>query len=118
VDLRFLCDGRAMFEAGVAMMPPVMDAVMRDTGWEYDGLDLVLCHEASRRFVDHGMERVSSHGGPKTWSTVARFGNTTTFSLPLQMHEARDAGVLHAGARVLMLGGAAGLSMAAMTWRW
>jgi 3-oxoacyl-[acyl-carrier-protein] synthase III len=49
---------------------------------------------------------------------VARFGNTTTFSLPLQMHEARDAGVLHAGARVLMLGGAAGLSMAAMTWRW
>ncbi len=120
VDLRFFCDGRALFEAGIQMMPPTIAAVLERTGWSYGDLDLVFCHEASRRFVEHGMVAVGdgNHGGPKLWSTVARYGNTSTVSLPLAMSEALAVGALAPGSKVLLLGGAAGMSMAAVTMVW
>jgi 3-oxoacyl-[acyl-carrier-protein] synthase-3 len=122
VDLRFLCEGRKIFEVGFAMMPPTMQAVMERTGWRYDELDLVFCHEASKRFVETGIEQMAdggrAHPGPQIWSTVERYGNTSTVSLPLQMSEARDAGKLVPGARILALGGSSGVSMAAITMVW
>jgi len=120
VDMPFLCDGRKLFEVGFPMMRATYEEVLRRTGWEYDKVDFVFSHEASKRFVDDGMERLGSdkNPGPKLWSTAARFGNTSTFSLPLQMAEALDAGALRPGAKVLMLGGAAGVTMAAVTMVW
>jgi 3-oxoacyl-[acyl-carrier-protein] synthase-3 len=120
VDLRFLCDGREIFAVGVQMMPPTMEAAMHRTGWNYEDLDLVFCHEASRRFVESGMAQLGdgAHPGPKIWSTVERFGNTSTVSLPLAMAEAREAGMLVPGAKVLLLGGSSGVSMAAVTLVW
>jgi 3-oxoacyl-[acyl-carrier-protein] synthase-3 len=122
VDLRFLCEGRKLFEVGFEMMPPTMQAAMEKTGWRYDDLDLVFCHEASKRFVETGMEQMTGggrpHPGPQIWSTVERYGNTSTVSLPLQMTEAHEAGELVAGARILALGGSSGVSMAAVTMVW
>lgn len=120
VDLRFLCDGRRLFEVGFAMMPEVMQAAMSDTGWAYEELDVVLCHEASKRFVENGMSMLgdADNPGPKIWSTVERFGNTSTVSLPLQMTAALEAGALVPGAKVLALGGSSGVSMAAVTVVW
>ena len=78
VDLRFLCEGRKLFEVGFEMMPPTMQAAMDRTGWSYDELDLVFCHEASKRFVETGMGQMNDdgrgHPGPQIWSTVERFG--------------------------------------------
>ncbi|MEW6268797.1 MAG: ketoacyl-ACP synthase III [Thermodesulfobacteriota bacterium] len=120
VDLRFLCDGRKLFEVGFAMMPPVMQAAMESTGWGYEELDAVFCHEASKRFVENGMSLLgdTENPGPKIWSTVERFGNTSTVSLALQMAEALEAGALVPGAKVLALGGSSGASMAAVTMVW
>ena len=119
-DMPFLCDGRTLFTVGFQMMPPTFAAVMDRTGWRYEELDLVFCHEASKRFVEHGMADLGPDGnpGPKIWSTVERFGNTSTVSLPLQMWEAHTAGALVPGAKVLMLGGSSGVSMAAVTMVW
>ena len=120
VDLRFLCDGHRLFEIGFELMPPTMAAVMERTRWSYDELDLVLCHEASKRFVTTGMEQMGNtpHCGPRIWSTVERFGNTSTVSLPLQLSEAHAAGALVPGAKILALGGSSGISMAALTMVW
>ena len=120
MDMPFLCDGRNLFEVGFQMMPPTFAAAMERTGWRYEELDLVFCHEASKRFVESGMADLGPEGnpGPKIWSTVERFGNTSTVSLPLQMWEAHVAGALVPGAKVLMLGGSSGVSMAAVTMVW
>jgi 3-oxoacyl-(acyl-carrier-protein) synthase III len=120
MDMPFLCDGRNLFIAGFQMMPPTFRAAMERTGWRYEELDLVFCHEASKRFVDGGMADLgpAANPGVKIWSTVERFGNTSTVSLPLQMWEAHSAGMLVPGAKVLMLGGSSGVSMAAVTMVW
>jgi 3-oxoacyl-[acyl-carrier-protein] synthase-3 len=97
-----------------------MDEVLAKTGWSYDDLDLVFCHEASRRFIDTGIAMIGNPGRleEKIWSTVARFGNTSTVSLPLAMSEALAAGALMPGAKVMLLGAASGISVAAATLVW
>jgi 3-oxoacyl-[acyl-carrier-protein] synthase-3 len=116
IDPRFLADGRKLFEAGLALMPPTIDAVMQRTGWTYDELDIVFCHEAHKRFVEEG----GALGGrvDKIWSTVERFGNTSTVSLPLAIAEASEAGALVPGTKSLLVAGSSGMSMAAMTMVW
>lgn len=120
LDERFLCDGRPLFEAVMHLLPLAMQAAVERSGWTYDDLDLVFCHEASRRFMQTGMAALGDgeHPGPRLWSTIERYGNTSTVSLPLAMAEAQAAGVLVRGARVLLLAGAAGVSAAAMTVVW
>src|SRR6185369_4299064 len=102
------------------IMPAVMDGALAETGWTYDDLDLVFCHEASRRFIDAGIARIGNPGNleRKIWSTVARFGNTSTVSLPLAMSEALAAGALVPGAKVMLLGASSGISVAAATLVW
>jgi 3-oxoacyl-[acyl-carrier-protein] synthase-3 len=120
MDVRFLCDGRALIAAILEVMPSVMDGVLARTGWTYDDLDLVFCHEASRRFIDTGIALVGNRGNlaQKIWSTVGRFGNTSTASLPLAMSEALAAGALVPGAKVMLLAAASGISVAAATLVW
>ena len=119
VDRRFQADGRRLLEVGLSMLPPVVGAVMERTGWRYEELDLIFCHEAHRRFVESAVEALGrSDVASRLWSTVARFGNTSTVSLPLAMAEATAAGVLVPGGKVLLVAGASGMSMAAMTVVW
>jgi 3-oxoacyl-[acyl-carrier-protein] synthase-3 len=111
---------KRLFQVGFELMPPTMAAVMERTGWAFDELDLVLCHEASRRFVETGAAQMGDrpHATPKLWSTVERFGNTSTVSLPLQLSEALAAGALFPGAKILALAGSSGVSVAAVTMVW
>jgi len=120
MDVRFLCDGRALIGAILEVMPEVMNRVLAKTGWAYDDLDFVFCHEASRRFIDTGIAILGNPGNleQKIWSTVGRFGNTSTVSLPLAMSEALAAGALVPGAKVMLLGASSGISVAAATLVW
>jgi 3-oxoacyl-[acyl-carrier-protein] synthase-3 len=115
-----MCDGPALFEAGFELMPPTIAAALDRTGWTFEDVNVVFCHEASRRFIEMGVAQLNGQpsAGPKIWSTVGRFGNTTTFSLPLGMVEAREAGVLVPGSKVLAIAGSSGMSMAALTLVW
>jgi 3-oxoacyl-[acyl-carrier-protein] synthase-3 len=116
IDPRFLADGRRMFEVGVANLPHVVGAVMVRTGWSFHDLDVIFCHEVHKRFIDE----LGGTEGPlaKIWSTVGRFGNTSTVSLPLAMAEANAAGKLVPGHKVLLVGCCSGMSMAALTMVW
>jgi 3-oxoacyl-(acyl-carrier-protein) synthase III len=116
IDPRFIADGRRMFEAAIAHMPLVIGAVMIRTGWSFEDVDLIFCHEVHKRFIDE----LGAVGGPvgKIWSTVERFGNTSTMSLPLAMSEANAVGALVPGRKIVLVGGCSGMSMAAITMVW
>jgi 3-oxoacyl-[acyl-carrier-protein] synthase-3 len=97
-----------------------MEAVMQRTAWAYDDLDVVFCHQPTRRFVERAIPFLGEAGAAarKLWGTAERFGNTSTASLPLAMAEAEAAGALGPGARVLVLAPSSGVSAAAMTMVW
>ena len=120
LDAPFLCEGRDLTMAAAAIMIPAMYAVMERTGWTYRDLDVVFCHQPSRRFVDKmiGYLGVAAKGLPKLWVNVDRLGNVSTCSLPIAMTQAKEAGTLVPGARVLLLAPASGVSAGAVTLVW
>jgi len=120
LDAPFLCEGRDLTMAAAAIMIPAMYAVMERTGWTYRDLDVVFCHQPSRRFVDKmiGYLGVAAKGLPKLWVNVDRLGNVSTCSLPIAMTQAKEAGALVPGARVLLLAPASGVSAGAVTLVW
>lgn len=121
VDMPFLCEGRAVLEVGMRLMLPVIADVLERTGWTYEDVSIVFCHEASKRFVESGSEQLGndrSNLTPRFWSTVEQWGNTSTFSLPLQISQAHRAEALAPGTKSLLVAGGAGFSVAAMTVLW
>ena len=106
--------------AAAAIMIPAMYAVMERTGWTYRDLDVVFCHQPSRRFVDTmiGYLGVAAKELPKLWVNVDRLGNVSTCSLPIAMTQAKEAGALVPRARVLLLAPASGVSAGAVTLVW
>jgi 3-oxoacyl-[acyl-carrier-protein] synthase-3 len=93
---------------------------MQRTGWRYDDLDVVFCHQPTKRIVEQATALLADAGGAadRVWGIAERFGNTTTTSLPLAMAEAEAAGTLVPGARVLLLAPSARGSAAAVTLVW
>ena len=120
LDRHFTCDGRSLFAAALSLLAPVMQAVMERTGWTYDELDVVFCHQPTKRFIDNGIALLgpAAKAGAKLWITADRFGNMSTCSLPLALAEAQDAGALVPGAKVLVLAPSSGVSAAAVTMVW
>jgi 3-oxoacyl-[acyl-carrier-protein] synthase-3 len=121
LDRAFRCDGRSLFAAAFGLLLPTMEAVMRRTGWSYDDLDVVFCHQPTRRFVENAASQLGGDvaaAARRLWTTAERFGNTSTFSLPLAMAEAAAAGTLVPGTRVLVLAPSSGVSAAAVTMVW
>ena len=74
-----------------------------------DDVDLVIPHQANARIIDHAAARLGLSEG-KMFNNLERYGNTSSASVPLALAEARDAGRLHAGDTVLMIGFGAGLT--------
>jgi 3-oxoacyl-(acyl-carrier-protein) synthase III len=120
LDRALRCDGPAFLRAAVALLQPTMEATMQRTGWRYDELDLVFCHQPTKHFVEHVLAHLDDAApvARKVWATAARFGNTSTMSLPLAMAEARAAGRLSPGSKILVIAPSSGVSAAAMTMVW
>jgi 3-oxoacyl-(acyl-carrier-protein) synthase III len=122
LDYHFRCSAREVFAAAFRLLSSAMEAVLERTGWSWDELDVVFCHQPSKRFIDNGIEQLGEPARrilrEKLWSTAERFGNMSTCSLPLAMAEARAAGALVPGKKALLLTAASGVSAAAMTVIW
>jgi len=120
LDRTFHCDGRNLFAAAFGLLYPTMETVMQRTGWGYDELDVIFCHQPTKRFVEKAIPFLGDLGraADKLWGTAERYGNTSTTSLALAMAEAEAAGTLAAGAKVLVLAPSSGVSAAAMTMVW
>ena len=120
LDHRFRCDGKALFESALALIRPTVETVMERTGWDYGELDVVFCHQPTKRFIDNAIPLLGdvARATKKLWITADRLGNTSTCSLPIAMSEARAAGALVPGARVLVVAPSSGISAACLTLVW
>ncbi|NIR46479.1 MAG: 3-oxoacyl-ACP synthase, partial [Gemmatimonadetes bacterium] len=66
--------------------------------------------EATAKYAGVPMERV--------WVNVDRYGNTSSATIPVALHEARQAGRVRDGSLVLMVTFGAGLTWAGTLLRW
>lgn len=109
--------GREVFKAAVRSMCEAVDVVLASSGVSKGEIDLLIPHQANIRII----ESTAKYAGipmERVWVNVDRYGNTSSATVPVSLHEARTAGMVKDGSLVLMVTFGAGFTWAATLLRW
>jgi 3-oxoacyl-[acyl-carrier-protein] synthase-3 len=101
-------DGRQVFKLAVTRMPEVTRSVLAFHGMGLEDLDLLVMHQANLR-INEAAQRALGLDDARVHNNIQRYGNTTSATLPLCFHEARQAGKAPEGALVAFTALGAGL---------
>lgn len=110
-------DGKNVFRFAVEVVEKSIRQLLEAEGCGINDLDLVVCHQANARIIDHVAKRLKAREG-LFYKNMARYGNTSAASIPMALDELRESGVLKPGMRVLTVGFGAGLTWAGALLRW
>ena len=84
-------DGRSVFKLAVTRMPKVTRSVLEGQGYGLDDLSLLVMHQANLR-INEAAQKAMRLPDEKVHNNIQRYGNTTSATLPLCFHEARQLG--------------------------
>ncbi|WAC65353.1 ketoacyl-ACP synthase III [Agrococcus sp. SL85] len=108
----FDIDGRALQRAFLALGPDLVTGLLDRAGLTMEDLDLVLMHQVAQPHLAPIAERLGVAEG-RIHETVVRHGNLASATLPVQLHQAQEAGLVGPGSTVLLVGLAGGISLGA-----
>lgn len=110
-------DGREVFRRAVRIMVDSAKKSMAHAGVTADDLALVVPHQANIRIIEAACNRL---GVPmeRAATVLHRTGNTSSASIPLALADALEAGRVHDGDLVLLVGFGAGMTAASAIVRW
>ncbi len=109
--------GPEVYRAAVTAMVRSAGRVLDDAAIGIDNVDLFVGHQANARILDAVASRLGI-AGDRVHVTVDRHGNTSAASIPLALADARAAGRLHPGDRVLLTAFGAGLTWGSCLLTW
>lgn len=109
-------DGRQVFKLAVSRMPEVTLEVLSDQGYGVGDLDLVIMHQANLR-INEAARKALDLPEEKVHNNIQQYGNTTSATLPIAFHEARQEGKAPAGSLVAFTALGAGLHWGAVLMR-
>lgn len=92
-------DGRSVFKLAVTRMPEATRQVLAQHGYSQEDLDLLIMHQANLR-INEAAQKQMGLPDEKVHNNIQKYGNTTSATLPLAFHEARQAGKAPEGALV------------------
>ena len=101
-------DGRATFRFAVTKMPEVTRNLVDTCGLTLDDVDLLVMHQANLR-INEACQKALGLPDEKVFNNIHDYGNTTSATLPLCFHEARQAGRVKEGDLVAFAALGAGL---------
>jgi 3-oxoacyl-[acyl-carrier-protein] synthase-3 len=109
-------DGRAVFKLAVTRMPEVTKELLGQHELTVEDLDLLVMHQANLR-INEAATKVLGIDRDKVFNNIQKYGNTTSATLPLCFHEAREAGHAEPGSLVGFSALGAGLHWGAVLMR-
>jgi 3-oxoacyl-[acyl-carrier-protein] synthase III len=110
-------DGREVFRRAVRVMVDSAQKSLTQAGITVDDLALVVPHQANIRIIEAAATRLGV--SMDRFATVLhRTGNTSSASIPLALVDAIDAGRVHDGDLLLLVGFGAGMTSASAVIRW
>jgi 3-oxoacyl-[acyl-carrier-protein] synthase-3 len=115
-DTLFHMNGTRLFRAAMINIPPMIDRLLSQSGLAASDIDLVVPHQPSKP----GLELLTRWGFPpeRVVDIIAEYGNCIAASMPMALATAHADGRLRRGARVLLIGTGAGLSIGAAILEW
>lgn len=109
-------DGKAVFKLAVLRMPEATREVLADCGYSLDDLDLLVMHQANLR-INEAAQKQLKLPDEKVHNNIQKYGNTTSATLPIAFHEARQQGRAPEGSLVAFAALGAGLHWGAVLMR-
>lgn len=109
-------NGGGLYRQAVRRMPEAVTAVVERNGLAVTDLDLVVAHQANDRITD-GVRRQLGLDAEQVPSNIARYGNTTSATIPILFHELRAAGRVAADSLVCFTAFGAGAHWGAVLYR-
>ena len=116
-SILFICLGNATFKVAVKRMVEVSREALDFNELSVEDVSLVLPHQANRRIIDAVTEKLGIPS-EKVFINIEKYGNTSSASIPIAMHEAREAGLIKPGYLTLLVVAGAGLTWGAALIRW
>ena len=117
-DMQFIqMRGQEVFRFATRVMVSSAEQVLEKSGVGVEDVDLYVPHQANKRIIDHAVKNLGL-APDKVFMNIAKYGNTSSASIPIGLAEAQEQGLLEAGTRVLMSAVGAGLTWGSvyMTW--
>lgn len=116
--LRYLqMNGREVFKFAVKVMGESALSVVEKAGLSKNDIDCFVPHQANIRIIDSAAKRLGL-SADKIFVNAQKYGNTSSASIPIALHEACEEGKIKKGDRVVLVGFGAGLTWAACAVRW
>lgn len=109
-------EGRQVFRLAVTRMPEATVRLLERHGYGIDDLDLLVMHQANLR-INEAAQKVLGLPDARVHNNIQRYGNTTSATLPLCFHEARELGKVGPGSLVAFAALGAGLHWGAVLLR-
>jgi 3-oxoacyl-[acyl-carrier-protein] synthase-3 len=110
-------DGKEVFRRAVRVVVESAEQAMADAGLGPDDISLMVPHQANLRIISAVCQRV---GIPeeRTAIVIDRYGNTSSASIPLALHDAIENDRVHDGDHLLLSGFGGGMTWASAVLRW
>jgi 3-oxoacyl-[acyl-carrier-protein] synthase-3 len=110
-------DGKEVFRRAVRIMVDSAGKTMEHAGVTSDEIALIVPHQANVRIIQAACDRLGI-GMDRAAVVLDRVGNTSSASIPLALVDAIDAGRVHDGDLILLVGFGAGMTAASALIRW
>ena len=109
--------GKEVFRRAVRAIVDSTAATLERAGITPDDVAWFVPHQANVRIIDSAAQRIGIPPERKLVN-IARYGNTSSASIPLALFEAVDDGRVRDGDLVLLSGFGAGMTWASALVRW
>jgi 3-oxoacyl-[acyl-carrier-protein] synthase-3 len=109
--------GSEVFKFAVRIIEETTLRALDRGGLSVADIDCFIPHQANLRIIDAAVKRL---GLPpeRVFNNVQKYGNTSAGSVPIALYEALEAGRIHPGDTVVLVGFGSGLSWATAVLNW
>jgi 3-oxoacyl-[acyl-carrier-protein] synthase III len=110
-------NGNEIFKFAVRVVEETLYELMERENFKADDFDFLFLHQANLRIIEHIRKRLKLPQ-EKVPVNIDRFGNMSSATIPIAIHEEILAGRLKEGALVAMVAFGAGLTWGGMLVKW
>lgn len=110
-------NGSEVFKFAMKMLPEVTEQALALADLRKEDIDLIVPHQANIRIIEAAARRLDLPM-EKFMVNLDRYGNTSSASIPIAIHEALENGRIKSGDVLVLTGFGAGLTWGSIVMRW
>ena len=110
-------NGSEVFKFAMKMLPEVTEQALALAHLHTEDLKLIIPHQANRRIIEAAARRMELPM-EKFMVNLERYGNTSSATIPIALHEALETGRIESGDLIALTGFGGGLAWGSLIMRW